>query len=89
MQAKGIRHLRLDRDPLAVDMLAVRVLFRASGEFDLSDISARLVQLVDGKDHVEIVFRFITGLGELDTNISPAGSNSPKEQRVPDEWPVG
>ena len=70
------------------DMLDVHVLFGASGEPDLSDISAHLVQLIDRKDHIEIVFRF-TSLGELDANISPAGSDSPKEQRMPDEWFVG
>jgi hypothetical protein len=84
----GISHLRLDSDPLAVDMLAVCVVFRASGEADLSDISAHLVQLVDGKDHVEIILRF-TGLEQLDANISPAGSDSPKEQRMADKWSVG
>jgi hypothetical protein len=88
MQAMGICHLRLDGDPLPVDMLDVHVLFGASGEPDLGDISAHLVQLVDGKDHVQIVQCF-TGLGELDANISPEGSDSPKEQRMPDDWSVG
>lgn len=84
----GIRRLRLDGDPLAVDMLDVRVLIRAGREPELSDISAHLVQQVDGNDQVEIVFRF-TARGELDANISTAGSDSAKEQRMPDDWPAG
>lgn len=88
VQAMGIRRLRLDGDPLAVDMLDVRVLIRAGREPELSDISAHLVQQIDGNDQVEIVFGF-TARGELDANISTAGSDSAKEQRMPDDWPTG
>jgi hypothetical protein len=84
----GIRSLRLNGNPLAVDMIDVRTLLRACREPELSDISAHLVQLVDGNDQVEIIFCF-TALGEVDANISTAGSNSTKEQRMPDDWPVG
>jgi len=88
MQTMGICRLRLDGDPLAVDKLDVRILLRAGGEPELSDISAHLVQLVDGKDQVEIISQF-TGLGELDANISTAGSDSTKWQRMPNDWPAG
>jgi len=88
VQTMGICRLRLDNGPLAIDKLDMRVLLRAGGEPELSDISAHLVQLVDGKDQVEIISQF-TGLGELDANISTAGSDSTKWQRMPNDWPAG
>jgi hypothetical protein len=69
-----VRDLWLDGDPLAIDMLNVFVLLRVCREAGLADISAHLVQVVDGKNQIEIIFYLITGLAELDADIRAAGT---------------
>ena len=81
--------LRLDGDPLAVGTLDVFMLLRVSREADFAGISAHLVQVVDGKNQIETIFRLVTGLlGELDADICAAGTGSPEEQRVAQDQPV-
>lgn len=80
-----VRPLWLDGDPLAVDMLDVFMLLGVGREPGLGDVSAHLVQVVDGKDQIKTIFRLVTGLAELDTDIHAAGTCSTEEQRMAED----
>lgn len=88
MQAMRIRWLWLDGDPPAIDMLDVYVLLRVGREPELSNISAHPVYVVHGKNQIKIIFGFVACLAKLDANIRATGADSPKEQRMPNDWPV-
>uniref|UniRef100_A0A0D9WJT7 Uncharacterized protein n=1 Tax=Leersia perrieri TaxID=77586 RepID=A0A0D9WJT7_9ORYZ len=65
----AVRCLWLDGDPFAIDMLYVYLLLRLGREPELSNISAHLVYVTHGKNHVKITLSFLAALAKHEASI--------------------